>query len=601
MANIFMDYEAFSCVNLKKSNVYAYVEDPTFEILIASYSIDGGPVRRIVGERRIRDWFAPLWADESNVFVAWNAGFERITSSALLGLPPGTYLDPERWIDPAAIAAELGLPRQLGKCAKAVGAVEKDEAGTRLINLFSKPVRGKRITGSDKPEEWLSFGDYCDTDVEVLIDVVRRLPGGWPTDLEQRLWAVDQRINDRGIAVDLELAAGAVQIGDRLKAKLMAEAIEITGLKNPNSIIQLKGWLADNGVDLPDMQADTITEVVDNWDLPDDVVRVLEIRQGTALAAVKKFDAALAHTCADGRFRGSLRFFAAHTGRWGGVGPQVQNLPRDTVEDVEAEIARVKAHEEVSQQVLKALVRSMLVGPFTIVDYRAIEACVLAWLAGEQWVLEGFLAGRDMYVETAARMGDYTRNQGKVADLALGFGGAKGALRKMGAEGTDEELNKMKDLWRGIHPKTTAFWRAVDLGFAQGGRAGRIRFEKVAGNVEVTLPSGRTLIYRNVRRFYDPVDGWSITYDDPRGFRTDTWYGSLVENIVQATARELLAAALVRLDERGYPVVFHVHDEAVIDGLYDIEEISKIMCELPDWATGLPLSAEGQQSERYVK
>lgn len=623
---VFCDTETFSSTDLKKAGAYRYVEDITFEVLICSYSIGGGPVQRVVGEQTTRALLEKFVADPDVRFVAHNAGFERIVFSSVLGMPVGTYLHPSRFIDTAALAAEYGLPRALGKLAKALGGVEKDEAGTRLINLFSKPVRRKRVLPEDKPEDWLAFCLYCDQDVETLIDVFRRLPNRWPTDVERPLWEANELLNDRGVKIDVAMVAAAVFAGDEIKARLMAESKEITGLANPNSTQQLHPWLESRGVPLDNLQAETVDSTLEHRTIPDDVRRVLEIRRETSLASLKKFEAALRGVNDDDRLRGHIRFFAAHTGRFGGTGVQTQNLTREILAAVQAyfadckilgvtpeqamvdkivqeEVDRLIAGEgEITSEFLKGLIRAMFVGPFTGVDFSAIEARVIAWLAHEKWVLEAFAAGRDIYVETAKRFGEgFTRQQGKVAVLALGFGGGVGALLRMGAEGEHDELETIKRLWRTTNPAIVRFWRACELGFKQGGKAGRVTFRKVGKDVHAILPSGRALIYRDVRIFHDPIEGERLTYMDPKGFRTDTWGGSLAENVTQAVARDVLAEAIVRMTERGYPIVLHVHDEIVLDGLYDVEDVAAQMCEVEPWMAGLPLAAEGTTMNRYQK
>lgn len=625
MTLVFMDYETFSYVDIKKSTAYAYCEHFTFEVLICSYSIDGGPVQRITGEPAIREWFERMWADPEVRFVAHHANFERVVSSTLMGLPVGTYLHPSRFICTAVLAAEYSLPRSLDKLAKTLGAAPKDTAGTRLINLFCKPYRRKRIMPSDRPEEFEEFGAYCDQDVESLVDVFRRLPHKWPTDVERPLWEANELVCDRGVAIDLELVSAAVLAGDELKARLMAESKEICGLANPNSTQQLHGWLVERGFPLENLQKETVEAALEYKDPPDDVRRVLEIRLETSLASLKKFEAALRGVNSDGRLRGHIRFFAAHTGRFGGTGVQTQNLTRELLAAVQAyfaackevgvesqqeDIDRIVQNEvdrlvagvdEVTSTFLKGLIRPMFVGPFTGVDFSAIEARVIAWLAHEMWVLEAFAEGRDIYVETAKRFGEgFTRQQGKVAVLALGFGGGVGALLRMGAEGSNDELEMIKRLWRTTNPAIVRFWRACELGFKQGGKAGRITFRKIGKDVHAILPSGRVLIYRDARVMHTP-DGERLTYMDPKGFRTDTWGGSIAENVTQAVARDVLAESMVKMTERGYPIVLHVHDEIVLDGLYDVDKVAAEMCEPEPWMAGLPLAAEGSQMKRYQK
>lgn len=625
MTLAFIDFETYACTDLKKTGAYRYVEDPTFEVLMLAISIDGGPVESYVGEQRILEILRPLLARDDVRFVAHNAAFERIVMSALLGMLVGTYLHPRKFICTAVLAAEYSLPRSLDKLSETLGGARKDSAGTRLINLFSKPNRRKRILPEDKPEEWLEFIAYCVQDVYTLIDVFRRLPKKWPTDVERPLWEANELVNDRGVAIDLELVSAAVLAGDALKERLMAESREITGLANPNSTQQLNGWLESKGYPLPNLQAATVETALE-YILDEEVRRVLEIRQETSLASLKKFEAAQRGTNSDGRLRGHIRFFAAHTGRFGGTGVQTQNLTRELLAAVKAYFAAcaevgvdpqqedidrivqnevdrlVNGMDDVTSEFLKGLIRPMFVGPFTGVDFSAIEARVIAWLAHEMWVLQAFAEGRDIYVETAKRFGEgFTRQQGKVAVLALGFGGGEGALLRMGAEGTSEELQQIKRLWRTTNPAIVRFWRACELGFKQGGKAGRITFRRIGKDMHAILPSGRALIYRDARVFHDPIEGERLTYMDPKGFRTDTWGGSIAENVTQAVARDVLAESMVKMTERGYPIVLHVHDEIVLDGLYDAEDIANQMCEMEPWMAGLPLAAEGTQMKRYQK
>jgi DNA polymerase len=622
----FIDFETYSCTDLKKSGAYRYVEDPTFEVLMMAISLEGGPVKCYVGEQEILEVLRPLIAREGVRFVAHNANFERIVISTLLGMPVGTYMHPKRFVCTAVLASEYGLPRSLEKLAETLGGARKDSAGTRLINLFSKPYRRKRILPDDRPEEWLEFIAYCVQDVETLVSTFRRLPNKWPTSLERPLWEANELVSDRGIVIDLELAQAAVEAGNALKKQLMDESKQITGLANPNSTQQLHGWLAERESPLPNLQAETVAAALEFGELPDDVRRVLEIRQETSLSSLSKFDAAVRGTNSDGRLRGHIRFFAAHTGRFGGSGVQTQNLPREILAAVKAyfaackevgvepqqeDIDRIVQNEidrlidgvdEITSEFLKGLIRPMFVGPFTGVDFSAIEARVIAWLAHEMWVLEAFAEGRDIYVETAKRFGEgFTRQQGKVAVLALGFGGGVGALLRMGAEGSNEELELIKRLWRTTNPAIVRFWRACELGFKQGGKAGRVTFRKVGKDMHAILPSGRALIYRDVRVFHDPENGERLTYMDPKGFRTDTWGGSIAENVTQAVARDILGESLVRMTERGYPIVLHVHDEIVLDGLFDVDDVASQMCEMEPWMAGLPLTAEGSVMKRYQK
>lgn len=622
---VFVDIETYSPEDLPRVGVYRYASHPDFQILLAGWRVDGGPIHvDYTHEDAVRTFrrFLAMGAQ----FVAHNAPFERICFSIAIGLPVGEYLPPEDWDDTQAIAAELGFPKKLEKLAPAIGAEEKDTAGTRLINRFSKPNKnGERNLPKDFPLEWLDFVDYLIQDVDTLYDCFMRLMtiGGWPNQTERDLYIVDQKINDRGIAIDLPMARKAVKIGGAVTREMKARSNVLTGLDNANSIQQLHRWAREEGIGhlLPNLQADTV-EAALRADLTPLQREVLELRQDLALAAPQKFASALASQTG-GRLRGAIRFFGAHTGRWAGSGTQPHNLPRAAFVDENGKwdafgelcaILDLLVSEETSNTILKKLVRPMFIGPFTVVDYAAIEARVISWLAGEEWALQAFRDGRDIYVETAARMGGLSRAQGKVAVLALGYNGGPGSLRAMANEG-DEVLylddrtlyEKYVWPWRETNARIVRFWKMLDQTFMTGGKVGdHIYIEKRGRDRLIHLPSGRAICYRNVRRVRhtDPDTGrerFRIMFKSPMGYMTDTYGGRLAENITQAVARDLLGEALIRLENAGYPVVAHVHDEILVEGRYPVEEISEIMCKSPEWAKGLPVDGDGDLTERYRK
>ena len=617
---LYLDFETFSDRDIVKDSVYVYTESPRFEPLMMSYAIDDLPVKRVedIGA------MTPIITEalkRGAYFVAHNAQFERLVCSRLLWHGTGDYLSPERFIDTAALAAVQGYPRALGPLAKALGVTMKGSAGTRLISLFCKPNRdGTRTLPADKPEEWTRFGEYCDTDVYALRDAHRALMArylhtrvdlaGWPTEIEQRVFIADQQINDRGIRVDTEMAREAVRAGADNALELEAEMYALTGLANPNSVAQMTGWLAEQGIEVPDLRAATVSDLLARDDIGDAVRRALVIRQELALAAAKKFGAAVRSTSGDGRARGLFQYCGAHTGRWAGRRIQLQNLPRmkHAPEREDALICDLLLGESVSNQDLKGLVRAMLLGPFTVVDYSAIEARVLAWLAGEQWVLDAFSAGRDIYVETAKRLGPaYSRQEGKVATLALGYQGAVGSLISMGAKGSEAELRKLVARWRMANPAITALWYELDMKFWTGGRVGEhLTIERDGRERRVILPSGRELIYHGVAKRQVVRDGFereelSFLAPLPQRPRVPTYGGKLTENITQAVARDVLALALVRLSEVGLRVAGHVHDEVLIEGEHAVTEISALMCAPNGWSVGLPLDAAGYVTARYRK
>lgn len=606
---LYIDLETRSRTDLKKLGVYRYTEDPDFRILMAGWSLDGAPAQVAVGHDEIRAIPGLL---DPNVTKVAHAGFDRVCLA--VGISE-CIRDPAQWDDTAALAAEYGYPVSLDAVARALGAKLKDEAGKNLIKLFCLPRQdGSFNEPDDYPMEWLDFLSYCAQDVDTMVDVHRRL-GDWPTETERRVWIADQRINDRGMRIDIELCRIAADEVQNNKVVNKAEFTELTGVDNPGSVQQVMAWAAEAGLDLPNLRAETIEAKLADPDIDPAHVRVLELRQDLALAAGGKFTAALESASPDDRMRGCFRFFGAHTGRWTGQRVQPQNLPRATVDEPEAAILDLKMGLGAEPYTLKALVRSMFLGPLTVVDYASIEARVVAWLANEEWALKAFQDGRDIYVETANRMSTpstpLSRAQGKVAVLALGYNGGVNSLRAMGAEGDDEQLQRLVTVWRKANPRIVKLWETMQNAVDGGGHVGpHLKITRRGSSMKMHLPSGRAICYHGVRwekyRVIDPKtgkpkmkEGWQ--YQDPKGrFRIGTYGGRLVENATQAIARDVLAEALVRLDAAGYPVVGHVHDEAIVEGT-ELEDITRLMVQQPRWAKGLPLDAEGFVTERYRK
>lgn len=627
VTRLYIDIETRSRIDLRKTGVYKYVKCPDWRILMAGWAFDDDPVQMAIGHEQvlaIPDLFHPGLTK-----VAHNAQFERVNFSELrlreLGTPG--YLPPDDWHDTQALAGELGWPQSLEMLGKALGGEEKDSAGTRLINLFCKPNRKGGWNGPDThPEEWLDFIAYCDQDVVTLRDIAKAL-GDWPTESERRVFLADQVINDRGIRIDVDLARAAVQAGVENERVQKARIRELAGnVENPGSVQQMGGWLRSEGLEVPDLRAETVQKLLDG-DLTDDQREVLTLRQELALAAPKKFESALEAVLPDGRLRGTLKFFGAHTGRWAGRGTQVQNLPRHafkTDEETELAIWELRNEFGASSDTLKRLVRALFLGPFTVVDYSSIEARVLAWLAGEEWALQAFRDGRDIYVETAERMStpgnELSRSQGKVAVLALGYNGGVNSLRAMGAEGEDNDLKRLVVHWRRANPNITRLWQQLGDAFGDLGEVGSHLHmteseDKLGRAVHLWLPSGRAISYHGVKweryRVVDPHTGRPVSkegwrYADPKNpfnhrQRIGTYGGRLAENATQAVARDIMAGALVRLEDAGFHVVAHVHDEIIVEGEHDVDEIRKIMTEVPDWAYGLPIDGEGFTCDRYRK
>ena len=619
---LYIDIETYSRINLKTSNAYRYAEDDEYLMLMAAWAIDDDPVELALTMDEFMS-IPGLWDGSATVKVAHNAAFERINFSQLLKgqheMEQHEFLPPEHWDDTQALAGEHGFPQKLEELAEALGGEKKDSAGTRLISLFCKPNRkGKRNLPEDFPEEWEQFKQYCIQDVVALRDIYRRLPS-WPNEAEREAWLTDQRINDKGILVDVELARAAVATAEDNQMVQELEIMQLTGVANPNSGAQMLKWLNESGIEVSNMQAATVTGLLAS-ELEDTPRRVLELRQELALVAAKKYTAALDRINPDNRLRGSFHFFGAHTGRWAGRGVQLQNLPSATIqpeegEDVDTAISAAALDVTLGlgtdAHTLKALVRAMFLGPFTVVDYSAIEARVLAWLAGEEWALQAFRDKRDIYVETAARMGaHYTRKDGKVATLALGYNGGVNSLRQMGAEGSDPALKKLVYQWRDANENITNLWQEMDRAFRYGGTVGPfMSVEKDGRDRQIVLPSGRAITYHGFKETWKE-NQWGqrvkqISFLDPKRhpYYIDTYGGRLTENVTQAVARDILSEALVRLDQRGYSVVGHVHDEILVEGTPrgSIRNIAQIMTEQPTWAEGLPLAAEGFVCPRYRK
>lgn len=623
---LFLDLETFGAVPLKQFGVYRYAADPSFMILMCSFAMNDDPIQRIeLDDDALRN--IPGLLDPNVIKCAHNAGFERVCFSKLFGLPLGEYLPPEEWHDTAAVAASKGYPRDLDRLAKALGGEQKSSAGTRLINLFSKPNRkGERTLPEEKPEQWAEFGAYCDQDVETHRDAHKKL-GGWQTRSERDTFMTSERINDRGMRVDVDLAKAGVLAGQENRMIHELEISHISGIINPGSTQQMHKWFEERKFPMPNLKKETVEARLKD-EIPADIRRVLELRQELAGTAIMKFAAMTGGVLPDDRIRGGFVFHGAHTGRWSGRGAQPQNLPRaslvndkklaaeghsgpeiDAIRDLlEAEaILELLLGNGADAETLKALVRSAFVGPFAVSDYSAIEARVLAWLAGEEWVLQAFREGREIYTEMGKRMGGLDREEGKIAVLALGYNGGVGSLKSLGGGniGNDAKLRGLVGKYRKANPRITRMWSEMEEAFVRGGGkigAGIITAERDGNTRKLRLPSGRALHYHNVRVRPHPeyADRRDITFSDNVYGRGSTYGGRLSENVTQAVARDLLAAALVKLEAEGFRTVAHVHDEVVVESS-DVDRINAILCDSPAWAKGLPVGAAGFTTERYRK
>lgn len=652
---MFIDFETYSSVNLRDCGAYPYMASPDFAPLIMTYryGVDG-QTKIAQGEAEIKWALRGLHEREHVTFVAHNANFERLVLSRIFDYAPGTFIPPERFIDTMAMGRSLGFPGSLADLSRALHVEEKDSAGTALIQMFCVPSKktGRAATPEERPEEWAAFCRYAVQDVDTMVEVYQALItryGGFPKG-EREVWNADQRINDRGILVDAELAVRCMDIAAVVKDLHLQRMGVISGLANPNSTAQVLAWVnrrlveagvmdgqndipvfKDTGAPLKSVDKASVAYLLSRTDLPRDVRTFLEERAASNAASVAKFKAMTNRLGVGNRVRGTIQYFGAHTGRWAGRGVQLQNLPSVTAGDDEktqAFVDRVmnEPAENFSISELKPLIRGALMAPagqtLTVCDYSAIEARVLAWLAGEEWVLEAFRAGRDIYIETAARMfhvpyeeAKPLRKKGKVAVLALGYGGGINALKAMGAEGTDAELEEIKQTYRAANPRIAKFW--ADMDRAMRNRSGRVGeyitvHPKANGLVTIKLPSGRELFYhklhfRTVNKFDKEVE--ALHFLDPKSHRAviPTYGGRLTENVTQAVARDVLAHALVNLDKENVPVVAHVHDEVIAEGGVTVERMKELMGAgvgnplAPPWADGLPLAAEGYYCARYRK
>lgn len=639
-----IDIETYSDVDLTKCGVYAYSDSPNFEILLFAYAFDEEPTQIVdfaCGEQLPERVLAAL-EDPAVTKVAFNAQFERTCISRYLG----RRLSPNGWQCTAVQSAMLALPLSLDNVGEVLNIQRKKlKEGTDLVRFFSMPCKPTKANGGrtrnrpkDAPEKWERFKTYCIRDVDAEREIRQRLWKFPIPESEMELYRMDQEINDRGILVDQQLVENAVLCDNQYRQMVTARAYELTGLSNPNSPVQIKGWLAEHGVEAEKLDKKTVKGLLTETD--GEVLEVLKLRLLMAKTSVKKYEAIERSVCSDGRVHGLLQFYGANrTGRWAGRLVQVQNLPQNHIPDLELARNLVKKQRfedldllyESTPEVLSELIRTAFVPKpgcrFIVADFSAIEARVLAWFAGEQWRLNTFAEGGDIYCASASKMfgvpvvkhgvNGHLRQKGKIAELALGYGGAVGALTSMGALDMgmqEEELQPLVSQWRNSNPHITKFWWDVD---AAAAKAVKERTEVVLGNLcftyrsgilFITLPSGRKLSYIKPRMTQNRFGRESLSYEgvgeSKKWMRIETYGPKLVENIVQATARDLLALAMLRLRNKGFEIVMHIHDEAVLEvpeGVSSVEEICQIMSEQPDWAAGLPLRADGYECAFYKK
>ena len=651
-----IDIETYSSEDLLKVGVYRYAESPDFQILLLAYAFDDDPVRGLdlttltgADNAEYRKVLQAI-EDPTIIKTAHNAQFERVCLTKHLS----TALDPDEWECTAVLSSIMGLPRGLADVAKAIGLPEdqqKQTTGKALIRYFSKPCAPTKKNGQrtrnlphHDPERWELYKAYNIQDVEAERAVRRKLTAAAKSahvDTEHELWCVDQRINDRGILTDRALVQNAIKASDMIHYRVKAEVASLTGIDNPSSVNQLKAWLFQaDGLEIESLNKQSVPEIIAQTD-NETVKRVLELRGEIAKASVKKYEAIDRAVSDDGRLRGTLMFYGARTGRWAGRVFQPQNLPQNKLPDLALARELVRAGEFEAVEILfgnisgtlSQLVRTALIpkpgARFLVADFSAIEARVIAWMAGERWRMDVFNSHGKIYEASASQMfkvpletiakgqENYAlRAKGKVAELALGYGGATGALKAMGAldMGLEEaELPGLVRAWRKTSPKITDFWWAVGDAAIAATDTGRpqqthgLTFEKKHGFLFIRLPSGRKLAYFKPRietgqrgqpqLIYDGVDQKKKRYGP-----LDTYGPRLVENIVQAISRDLLAHGIMNLERAGYQVCLHVHDEVITETKTGtLAEAIKLLTDAPTWAKGLPLQADGFECDFYKK
>lgn len=662
MKETLVDIETYSEVDIKSCGLYRYATDPSFEILLIAWATDDG---NGFGETQCCDLATgdPFPAELLEAFqsgtvrlIAHNASFERVCFSVHLQrhfpgqyLQPGAFLSPENWLCTMVMAGSLTLPlalKDVGEVLKT--AQQKDKEGERLIKLFSMPCKPTKSNGyrtrnlpQHYPADWAKFKGYCIQDVNTEIDIYKRLKRFPMPDREWHHYRVNERVNDRGVKIDTELVQQAIACDLMLSDAMTKKAYELTGLENPNSVSQLKSWLDERGIPMDSLGKKDVAQMIGELDkngVDEEAMDMLKLRLQMAKSSVKKYQAAERCVCLDGRARGLFQFYgASRTGRYSGRNIQLQNLPQNHISTLEQarELVKMGCFDMVESiygntpDVLSQLIRTMLVPKegceFIVADFSAIEARVLAWEAEEQWVLDAFENGEDLYCATASQMfhvpvvkhgvNGELRQKGKIATLACGYGGSSGALISMGALQMglkEEELPEIIDSWREANPKIVQYWwdveKAAMTAYKTGERSeiGKIAFEFWSGTLWMVLPSGRRLAYLKPRTQPNRFGRMSLTYEgvgqNHKWSRQETYSGRLVENATQAIARDILAEAMARMEDYGLSIVGHVHDEVIIEapiGKYKVDEVCKLMAIKPDWCEGLPLSAAGYLAPSY--
>ncbi|KRM65809.1 DNA polymerase I [Ligilactobacillus agilis DSM 20509] len=643
MRTLSIDIETYSSVDLAKSGVYRYAEAPDFEILLFGYSVDAGPVQVVdfaCGEKIPKEIQQAI-LDNNVTKWAFNAQFERICLSKYFGI----HLAPDSWRCTMVWSAYLGLPLSLEGAAIVTGADKKKlTKGKELIRYFSVPCKPTVTNGGrtrnlpeHAPEKWNSFKAYNLRDVEVELSIQEKLQKFPMPEEEWNNYILDQQINDRGIQLDLELVKKAIQCDEKVREELTSRLKELTDLDNPNSVVQMKSWLSEKGLETDSLDKASVKALLK--EAPEHLSEVLELRQLLAKSSVKKYTAMENAVCTDGRARGLLQFYGANrTGRFAGRLIQVQNLPQNHLSDLEQARRLVRGgHFDALEilydsipGVLSELIRTAFVPKkgykFIVADFSAIEARVIAWLAGETWRNEVFATHGKIYEASASQMfkvpleevtkGSPLRQKGKIAELALGYGGSVGALKAMGALDmglTEEELKPLVYAWRNANPNIVRLWWDVDRAVKEAvtercrTETHRIRFEYRSGMLLIWLPSGRQLTYVKPRMGINSFGSEAVTYEGvgatKKWERIESYGPKFVENIVQAISRDILCCAMRKLNEKGFDIVMHVHDEVVLEVPLEVTvtDICTLMNQTPTWAQGLLLRADGYECNFYKK
>ena len=639
-----IDIETYSPVSLPKTGVYRYVDTDEFEILLFSYAYDDGPVQTVdmaCGEQLPENVLADL-ENPDVIKVAYNAQFERVCLSKYLG----HWLDPHQWRCTAVMAAYLTMPARLADAAVALGATEqKMEEGKDLIRFFSVPCRATKANDGrtrnlpeHAPDKWAVYKQYNAQDVETERAVRKACEAHPMPESEWEIYELDQMINYSGVRVDKQLVKQAMRVDSEFTEAAYQRAKDITGLENPGSVAQLKTWLADQDVPMESLAKKLVQEKAANTEGL--VSELLSLRLELSKTSIKKYETIARCVCQDGRVHGMLQFYGANrTGRWAGRLLQVQNLPQNHLEDLDTAAAVVKTGDTELVEMLygsvpntlSELIRTALIPKqgcrFIVADFSAIEARVLAWLAGEEWVLDEFRGEGKIYEATASRMyhvpkesivkgnPNYEyRQKGKQATLSCGYGGGVGALKNMGAKMPEEEMQPLVDAWRTANPHIVGLWNAMDRAMRKvirehsSVRVGRIRLYWKDEKMLIRLPSGRELCYLSPRTVTNRFGSDGIGYMAPAAngqfMVQETFGGKACENVTQAIARDILAHAMLNLEAHGYRIVFHVHDECVMEmplGTGSVEEACAIMGETPEWCSDLPLRAYGYECTSYRK